>query len=115
MFNNLGWGELLVLALIALFIFGPDRLPGVMREAGKTIRQLRGHLSDATRDLRAELGPEMADLDLASLHPKTMLRKHLLDPIDEDDEDYPAATPVGSAGGPPLAEGERPPYDVDAT
>ncbi|WP_242418185.1 twin-arginine translocase TatA/TatE family subunit, partial [Frankia sp. CpI1-P] len=27
MFNGVGWGEVVVLLLIGLFVFGPDRLP----------------------------------------------------------------------------------------
>ena len=29
MFDSIGWGEIIVLALAALFIFGPERLPGL--------------------------------------------------------------------------------------
>jgi sec-independent protein translocase protein TatB len=108
-FNNLGWGELVVLFLVAMFVFGPERLPKVAADAGRMLRQLRKMAKGATEDLRAELGPELADLDLASLNPRTFVAKHLLSD-DEDEEERPSLAAYR-----PLAPGERPPYDVDAT
>ncbi|MGH2829678.1 MAG: twin-arginine translocase TatA/TatE family subunit, partial [Actinomycetota bacterium] len=35
MFPNVGLGELLVIVIVGLVVFGPKRLPGMMREAGK--------------------------------------------------------------------------------
>ena len=32
-FDSIGWGEIIVLALAALFIFGPDRLPDLAKDA----------------------------------------------------------------------------------
>ncbi|HLZ37667.1 MAG TPA: sec-independent translocase [Mycobacteriales bacterium] len=106
MFDHVGFGEVLVLIVAALFIFGPDRLPRAAAEAGRMLRELRRLTRQATADLRSELGPEIADLDLASLHPRTMVRRALLD----DDEPDPAA-PAGRE----LRPGERPPFDPDAT
>lgn len=109
MFNNLGWGEIGFLLLLALFIFGPDRLPKVAADAGRLLRQLRRMAQSATEDIKSELGPEMADLDLASLHPRRFVQKHLL----SDDDDEPPGPVRRTAE--PLRPGERPPYDVDAT
>jgi sec-independent protein translocase protein TatB len=47
------------------------------------LRQLRQMANGVRDDLRAELGPEIADLDIRDLHPKTFVRKALLD----DDEE----------------------------
>lgn len=83
MFDGVGWGEIVVLLLIGLFVFGPDRLPKAARDAGRLLRQLRQMATGVREDIRSELGPELADLDLSTLHPKTFVRKHLL----EDDDD----------------------------
>lgn len=115
MFNQLGWPELSVILLLALFVFGPDRLPGIAQEAGKGLRQIRMYLRGVTDDLKTELGPEVGDLDLASLHPKAFV-KHLWD--DEDDQradelvDQLSGRPRGAL---PLAPGESPPWDPDTT
>ena len=85
MFGQLGWGEILVILLVGLFVFGPERLPGVAKDAGKMLRQLRSMANGVRDDIRSELGPEVADLDLASLNPRTFVAKHLLGDDDEDD------------------------------
>ncbi|SNQ49220.1 Sec-independent protein translocase protein TatB [Frankia canadensis] len=79
MFNGVGWGEVAVLLLIGLFVFGPDRLPKAARDAGRMLRQLRQTANGMRNDLRSELGPEFADLDIRDLHPKTFVRKHLFE------------------------------------
>src|SRR5659263_395661 len=115
-FNNLGWGEITTLFAIALIVFGPERLPKVAADAGRMIRELRKMAIGLTDELKAELGPEIGDLDLASLHPKRLLEAALLD---EDGNESAAAAGPGSGAvarsGPELAVGESAPYDLDAT
>jgi sec-independent protein translocase protein TatB len=110
MFNGLGWEELLVLAVLGLLIFGPDRLPKAAQDLGRLLRQLRQMASGAANDLKAELGPELADVDLRSLNP----RRFVEDALFGDDE--PAAPTNALAHSAVMLEAnERPPYDVDAT
>jgi sec-independent protein translocase protein TatB len=108
MFSNLGWEEILVLAVIGLIVFGPDRLPKAAQDAAAMLRQLRTMARGAANDLRAELGPEMADLDLRSLHPRRFVEDAL---FGDDEPTASAASKVAE----PLAANERPPYDDDAT
>jgi len=105
---DVGIAEIFVLALVALFIFGPDRLPDVARQAGRFVRQLRGLASQARTQIAEELGPEFADLDLKDLDPKALVKKHLLDDVEDD-------KPKQRRGHRPLEEGEAAPFDVDAT
>jgi sec-independent protein translocase protein TatB len=108
-FSHLGWGELLVLAVVGLLIFGPDRLPKAVADAVRAARQLRALARGAADDLKAELGPEMADLDLASLHPRRIVGSLL----DDDAPGVAAPTPVRRPAA--LVADEPAPYDVDAT
>ncbi|SEG42010.1 sec-independent protein translocase protein TatB [Thermomonospora echinospora] len=114
---DVGLGEMLVLVVLALVIFG-DRLPSVAGQAGRMLRQLRGMADSAKRDLQEGLGPEFKDFDIADLHPKTFVRKHLLE---DNDDDRPASRfdglePAYSSTGPDdLGYGERPPFDSEAT
>ena len=101
MFGQLGWGEILVILLVGLFVFGPERLPGVAKDAGKMLRQLRSMANGVRDDIRSELGPEVADLDLASLNPRTFVAKHLLG---DDDEDETTPSANGSQAGRPAQE-----------
>jgi sec-independent protein translocase protein TatB len=87
MFANVGWGEMLVLAVAGLVILGPERLPGAIRWTSNAVRQAREYLSGATSQLRDDLGPEFDDLreplnelrKLRGMTPRAALTKHLLD------------------------------------
>lgn len=78
--SNLNFWEIIGLALLALFIFGPERLPKLVADAARLLRNLRNMARNATQDLSRELGTEVR---LEDLHPKTFLRKHLLSEEDE--------------------------------
>ncbi len=110
--------KLLVLAVIAVVVFGPDQLPKIASQAGRMLRELR-HLAEGARDdLREGLGPEFADFDIADLNPKHFVRKHLLDDFDPlaESADLPMADAGATAAAPAgLAPGEDPPYDIEAT
>ncbi len=122
MFFNLGPFEIGVLVIVALVVFGPDRLPTLARDAARMIKTLRDLAQGARTQLRDELGPELGNIDLASLNPRTALRRALLD--DDEDEAATAARPATAATEPeppppvpqrPLSRGEEAPYDGDAT
>ena len=110
---GVGLPELVVIIVVAIIVFGPDRLPEFARQAGRFVRQVREFTQAARDDLRSELGPEFADLELSDLDPRQLVRKHILEAMDED-PDAGSTVPV-RRGLRPLERGERPPYDVDAT
>ena len=105
---GVGLQEMVVIAFIAVLVFGPDKLPDFARQAGRLARQLRSFAHAARDELRSELGPEYADLQLRDLDPRVMVRKHIMEAMNEDD-DAPRSRPQ------PLRDGETPPYDLDAT
>ena len=81
MFDSIGWGEITVLALAALFIFGPDRLPTLSKEAASALRRIRSTIAELRGQVDDSLGQEftgLRDLDLARYRPKNLLREHLL-------------------------------------
>ncbi|MBO0774767.1 MAG: Sec-independent protein translocase subunit TatB [Actinobacteria bacterium] len=109
--------KLLVLAVLAVVIFGPDQLPRVAAQAGRALRELRRMADGARSDLRENLGPEFADFDFNDLHPRTFVRKHLLDGFEENEPEIPDLTQA-AAEEPALATlapGEDPPFDTEAT
>lgn len=137
---DLSISKLLVLALLALIIFGPDQLPKVAAQAGRALRDLRRIAESAKSDLQEGLGPEFRDFDIAELNPRTFVRKHLWEEFDATDNGTatpeaqmspqpasaaaqangytpaiasPATAPP--ANGAALPAGERPPYDAEAT
>ena len=110
--------KLLVLAVIALVIFGPHELPKIASQAGRALRDLRKIAEGAKNDLREGLGPEFADFEIDDLNPKRFMQKHLFDDVngDNDPNNASAGAHVQTrANGTLLAPGERPPFDSDAT
>lgn len=87
MFSSVGWGELLILLIAGLVILGPERLPGAVTWAMKSLRQVREYASGATSQLKDDLGPEFEDFrkplaelnELRGMTPRSIITKHLLD------------------------------------
>ena len=81
---DLNFTKLLVLGVIALVVFGPDRLPGIAEQAGRALRELRRLADGAKAELQENLGPELSQFDLADLNPRRFVRKHLADELTGD-------------------------------
>jgi sec-independent protein translocase protein TatB len=129
-FDSIGWGEIVVLALAALFIFGPERLPTLAKDAAAGLKKVRTALTGVRAQVDDSLGEDLAglrDLDLRKYHPKTFIRAQLF-----DDDDAPpvrrgsAGAAAGAAAGATAASLVKParvvhdrsvppPFDVDAT
>lgn len=84
---NVSPAEILTIAVIALLVFGPRRLPDIARRAGKVLRDLR----DAAGDLRSELESEYQDV---------------VGPLSEASRDVTAA--VSGAGDPSAGSEDTP-------
>jgi sec-independent protein translocase protein TatB len=124
--------KLLVLAVIALVVFGPKDLPKIAAQAGRALRDLRRIADNAKADLKEGLGPEFADFDIDDLNPKRFVQKHLFDDLDTPAVPATAATAVVNGSTPSvngsastghesassastLPAGEQPPFDLEAT
>jgi len=138
---DLSLTKILVLAVIALIVFGPKELPKVASQAGRMLRDLRKIAEGAKADLREGLGPEFQEFDFEDLNPKTFVRKHLFDETEQqalfdqfkattDGTTGAVATAVvgqqngngngngsGSVNGTraTIRDGEEPPFDFEAT
>ena len=116
---DLSLAKLLVLAVIALVVFGPNELPKIASQAGRALRDLRRIAEGAKNDLREGLGPEFADFEIEDLNPTRFAQKHLFGDVNGDNRAADAA--AAQAARPAraydtlLAPGERAPYDPDAT
>jgi sec-independent protein translocase protein TatB len=128
-FDSIGWGEIVVLALAALFIFGPERLPSLAKDAAVGLKKVREAITGVRGQLHDTLGDDfdhLRDVDLRQYHPKTFIRQQLLA---DDDDDTPvrrgsaaASTGATAAGRARPSEMARtrdsatpPPFDADAT
>ncbi len=108
---DIGLGELAVIAFIAVLVFGPDKLPELAKQAGRFLHHAKRFANNARDELRTELGPAYSDLELRDLDPRAIVRKHVIEAM----EDAEAEAAPQRGGLRPLAAGEIPPYDVEAT
>ncbi|TVR20343.1 MAG: twin-arginine translocase TatA/TatE family subunit [Nitriliruptor sp.] len=126
--------ELLVIAVIALLVFGPDRLPELARTAGKWLGKLRSetqrNVSELKRlseiqQLQAELKGLKRELD-DTRHDVTQGVRELSGLNDEAGKaqgaqrrsagsDAASARRAAAAGVSPRAEDDAPPFDPEAT
>lgn len=57
--NFLGTGEFILIAFVFLLLFGPDKIPGVARMAGRGIRKIK----DASDDIKKEIHASSQGVD----------------------------------------------------
>ena len=83
---GIGGGEFLTLAFVALILIGPNKLPGFAVQSAKFIRKVRDYAQKTVGELKENLGPEYADLEVKDLHPKNLIKKHIDTALAEGDE-----------------------------
>ena len=81
---DFGAGEIFGLAILAMLLVGPERLPKLAVEAAQLVKKMRGLATTATAELRENLGPGFEDLQPKDLNPKTCLKKQVSDLLDEE-------------------------------
>lgn len=55
---HVGWPELIVILIIALLIFGPQRLAGIGSALGRAIKEFRGAVREAENEIERSTTPE---------------------------------------------------------
>lgn len=103
-------GEFLILALLAVAILGPERLPEYASQLARLVRELRRMATGAREQLREQVGPEIDEVDWRKLDPRQydprrIIKEALLD--DVEDAIRPATSPLRPATGTAVA-GTRP-------
>jgi sec-independent protein translocase protein TatB len=78
-FSDIGALEVVALVILAVLVFGPDKLPKVIKDVMQFVRKVREFSDSAKADIRKELGPEFKDFEFEDLHPKNFVRKQLMD------------------------------------
>ena len=102
---DIGFGEILVIVVLALLVFGPDRLPKVAADAARTLRQVRQMAASARKDLVDASGleddGEMAQTvrDIRDLDPRRAMQGVLTDdPVDSTRNAGSKSAAAGAAG-----------------
>ena len=82
---GIGVEKLFVIALIAMFLVGPEKLPDYAQRLGRFVRSARRMLDDAKDRVREEMGPDFDEeewrkLDPRQYDPRRIIRDALLEP-----------------------------------
>ncbi|PQZ99262.1 Sec-independent protein translocase TatB [Arthrobacter sp. MYb224] len=122
-------GEFIILAILAVVILGPEKLPEYAKKLANLVKELRRMANGAKEQLREEVGDEVADMDWRKLDPRQydprrIIKEALVDEFDEavnaakappHPAQAPVRTAVETAKQKPLAADELAPFDTEAT
>jgi sec-independent protein translocase protein TatB len=115
---DIGIGEILVLGLLGLLIFGPEKLPRAAADAARWLRQVRSMAASARQDLANSAGVDFQDAkdafrDIADLHPRRIASSIMTDGPEADARPAPAPAPAPAKEAPKTPSTPAP-FDPDA-
>lgn len=95
MFFGLTADKLVLIAIIAVFVLGPERMPHYAAQLARLVKGVREMANGARDRMRDELGPDFDDLDWKKLDPRQydprrIIREALLD----DEPSAPVVRPA---------------------
>ena len=121
---DIGIGEILLIAVAGLLIFGPEKLPRAAADAAKWIKQIRSMAAKSRQDLVDSAGIDLGDTvdavkSLGDLHPRKLAQSFIGDdePLGSNGGTTPraAGSASGSGAGSGTASASVPVFDPDAT
>ncbi len=108
MFGSLGMGEMIVIFLVVLLLFGAKRLPEIGSSLGKGIREFKGSIREIEREVQAVDEPKREAVPPApasSDEPDPGPRRLTTNPPPSEQQIGGVPTAEGEAGGvPPQAD-----------
>ncbi|MCQ9165388.1 MULTISPECIES: twin-arginine translocase TatA/TatE family subunit [unclassified Arthrobacter] len=132
--------ELLLIVIVAVLVIGPKRLPGYVEKLKNLIREVRRMASGARETIKEESGLDIDEIDWKKLDPRQydprrIIREALLDDDDidafnsfkaapgaaiasmmgKDSDEKPVEASAPARVVERLAEGQRAPFDLEAT
>lgn len=122
MFQN--FDKLFVIALIAVLLLGPTRLPFYAQKLAQLVKTVRGMADTARERMRDEMGDEFNDVDWQKLDPRQYDPRRIIRDALLEEPTTAITTPASAAAAvsagaeavpAALAPGEAPPYDNEAT
>ncbi|MCU1528975.1 MAG: translocase [Frondihabitans sp.] len=121
--------KLFVVAIIAVMLLGPTRLPVYAQKLAQLVKTVRAMADNARDRMKDEMGEEFADVDWQKLDPRQYDPRRIIRDALLEESPVAISTPASAeaavaAGLPssgqsspivPLVAGEAPPYDNEAT
>ena len=59
---ELGIGEMLVIAIVIVVLFGPDKLPSIARDLGQGVRKMKGAVEDMKTEIMKEVDNPVSEI-----------------------------------------------------
>ncbi len=117
---GLTFDKLLIIAIIAVLVVGPDRLPYYASQLARLVKRVRGMADGAKERMREEMGPDFDDIDWKKLDPRQYDPRRIIREALLEDEETPVIVraPVESAYAQRqrlLSQGRPAPFDAEAT
>jgi sec-independent protein translocase protein TatB len=116
--------KLLILAIIAVFVLGPERLPEYAKGLANIIKSIRKMAEGAKTQIKDELGPEYEDVDWRKLDPRQydprrIIREALMEDMDFSAEKKVLTETISMAAAVTVVQslepGELAPFDSEST
>ncbi|MEO7007033.1 MAG: Sec-independent protein translocase TatB [Terrimesophilobacter sp.] len=120
---GLTFDKLLVIAVIAVFLLGPERLPHYAAQFARLVKSLRRMAEDAKGRMREEMGPDFDEVDWKKLDPRQYDPRRIIREALLDDDDGPAFPQAVATGAPEASSelralheaGGSAPFDSEST
>jgi len=115
---GLTFEKLFLIAIIAVILLGPDRLPYYASQLARLVRSLRDMATGARERMREEMGPEFDEIDWKKLDPRQYDPRRIIREALIEDEAPKVRAPTQSAYAKRkarLAADGKAPFDAEAT
>jgi len=107
--------KLLILAILAGFLLGPERLPEYARKLAGFIKDLRRMANEANAQMKEELGESFEDLDWRKLDPRQYDPRRIIREALADELEPVRPGVIQPVAAERLASGDKAPFDNEAT
>lgn len=116
---GLSFEKLFIIAIIAVILLGPERLPYYASQLAKLVRGMRDLANGAKERMREEMGPDFDEVDWKKLDPRQYDPRRIIREALIDDEPVPVVKPVTESAYAQRMriqrEGKPAPFDTEAT
>ncbi|MTE22882.1 twin-arginine translocase TatA/TatE family subunit [Microbacterium sp. ZXX196] len=123
MFNGFAIEKIIIIAVIAAIVIGPERLPQAAEWLARAVRRTKEYVQSARTRVESEMGEDFSEVDWQKLDPRQydprrIIREALLE------DDAPASARPAAVIAPPrtdplvatvFSSEEPPPFDDEAT
>ena len=91
---GLTFDKLIIIAVVAVFLIGPDRLPGYAAQLARVVKSLRAVADGAKDRMREEMGPEFDEVDWKKLDPRQYDPRRIIREALLEDPAMPSEAPA---------------------